>query len=527
MVGTRSWEDGFFIEDDWSVRPRLTLNLGLRYDILTWPIEVFNRQSNFNIATGQIDIAGAGGSSRALIPNDWLNFNPRIGFAYQATADGKTVVRGGIGLFSYLNRGGISNQLAQNPPFSGEQSFNYNQGYRITLSGQTGSPTDNNSINATQPLPLGVFPKSFSLTEPQNVAVLASLPSNRTPRVAEWNLQVERQLSPNMSMSIGYVGDHGFHEITYYNYNAQPFGLPVHGPTPAAPNDFNPCASNLTINFPCLGAVTVQSTVGTSDYNSLQMQFQRRMSAGWQLLGSFTWQKILNTTCGAFDCTQPQDYQNLALDRGYSQLDQPYVLVISSLYHLPFGRGMRWGSGWSRPLNMALGDWHVNGIYTLQAGLPFDLSVGGSANAVLRPNASCLPGTRPGNLQQYVNGGTCLSAPAAQLYPDGSIAADAPGTAARNLLFGPGLSNLDLAVSKSFAMTERARLQFRIEAYNLTNTPHFGQPNGLLGSYQDTCANGASAPCTPLFQANPFFGQITSTIPYSNREVEIGARIIF
>jgi hypothetical protein len=528
MVGTRSWENGFYVMDDWSLSPRLTLNLGLRYDVLTWPIEVFNRQSNFNIDTGQIYLAGAGGSSRALIPNSWLNFNPRLGFAYQLTPDGKTVVRGGFGLFSFIDRGGISNQLAQNPPFSGEQSFSYDQGYRITLSGQTGSASNNNSIQATKSLPLGYFPPSFSLTAPENVSVLASLPSNRTPRVAEWNFQVERQLGPNMSLSVGYVGDHGFHEVTYYNYNAQPFGMPAHGTAPSAPNKFNPCASDLTINFPCLGGVNVQSTVGTSDYNSMQVMFQRQMTAGWQFLGSFTWQKIINTSCGAFDCTQPQDYQLLQADRGYSQLDQPYVMVLSSLYHLPFGRGRRWGQNWSRPVDWALGGWQINGIYTLQAGLPFDLSVGGSSNAVLRPNATCLPGTQPGNLEQYISSGSCLSAPAATLYPDGSLVANAPGNAARNLLFGPGLSNMDLSMSKSFYMTETARIEFSIQAYNLTNTPHFGQPNGNIGSYQSSCAqSGAVAPCTPVFQANPFLGQITSTIPYSNRQVELGLRIIF
>jgi hypothetical protein len=531
MVGTRNWENGFFVEDDWNVRPRLTLNLGLRYDVITWPLEVFNRQSNFNINTGQLYVAGFGGSSRALIPQDWLNFNPRLGFAYQLTPDGKTVVRGGFGMFSYLDRGGISNQLAQNPPFSGEQSFNYNSGYRITLSGQTGSPTNNNATQATQPLPLGYFPSSFNLTEPQNVSVFASLPSNRIPRVAEWNFQVERQLSQNMSLSVGYVGDHGFHEMTYYNYNAQPFGEPVYGTAPSAPNPFNPCQSNLTVNFPCLNSVTVQASVGTSDYNSMQIQFQRRMTAGWQFLGSFTWQKILNTSCGAFDCTAPQDYLLLQEDRGYSQLDQPYVMVLSSLYELPFGRGKRWGSHWSRLVDLALGGWEVNGIYTLQAGLPFDLSVGGSSNAVLRPNATCLPGTQPGNLQHYVVGGSCLSAPAATLYGSGNniqIVANAPGTAARNLLFGPGLSNMDLSASKSFSMTETSRIEFSVQAYNLTNTPHFGQPNGQLGSYQDTCTGGGSTgPCTPVFDPNPFFGQITNTIPYSNRQVELGVRIIF
>jgi outer membrane receptor protein involved in Fe transport len=113
-VGTRSWENGFFAQDDFRVTQRLTLNLGLRYDILTWPIEVENRQANFDLVTGAL-IAGSNGASRALIPNDYHNFGPRVGFAYRPTDDGKTVLRGGYGLFYFIDRGGIANQLAQNP----------------------------------------------------------------------------------------------------------------------------------------------------------------------------------------------------------------------------------------------------------------------------------------------------------------------------------------------------------------------------------------------------------------------------
>ena len=118
MVGTRSWENGFFAQDDFRVTRRLTLNLGLRYDVLTWPVEVDNRQANFDLTTGALVVAGSNGSLRTSIPNDYHDFGPRLGFAYQLTGDGKTVLRGGYGLFYFIDRGGISNQLAQNPPFS-------------------------------------------------------------------------------------------------------------------------------------------------------------------------------------------------------------------------------------------------------------------------------------------------------------------------------------------------------------------------------------------------------------------------
>ena len=114
---------------------RLTLNLGLRWDILTWPTEIQNRQANFDLVTGALVVAGSNGTLRTSIPNDYHDFGPRLGFAYQLTRDAKTVLRGGYGLFYFVDRGGISNQLAQNPPFSGENSVAYQQGFRITLSG--------------------------------------------------------------------------------------------------------------------------------------------------------------------------------------------------------------------------------------------------------------------------------------------------------------------------------------------------------------------------------------------------------
>jgi hypothetical protein len=541
MVGTRSWENGFFLQDDWTVNRRLSLNLGLRYDVLTWPVEAFDRQSNFDLITGQLLIAGSDGVPRSTIPNDWLNFGPRLGVAWRLTADGKTVLRAGVGVFSYIERGGVSNQLAQNPPFSGEQSFSYDQGYRIALSGQTGAPSnclppsssscDNNSMDATQPLPLGEFPPTFNLSAPTNVSVISYLPTDSTPRVAEWNVQVQRQLASDMSLSVGYVADHAWHQMDNYNLNVYPFDEAAHSTAPSVPTQLNPCQSALTEPYPCLGSVAVMNTVGTSDFQSLQMQFQRRMTAGWQLLASYTWEKILNDYCDALDSCSPQNPQQLGLERGLSTIDQPYVFVLSSMYQLPFGRGRRWGSSWSRPIDEVLGGWEIDPIYVLTAGLPFDLSVDGSYTGFLRPDLSCVPGTSPGNLLHYINN-TCLAAPPATLYPDGSVVANSPGNAGRDILFGPGMSNLDLAISKDFTLMEGKTLQFRVEAYNVTNTPHFGQPNGFVGSYGNTCAvGGATPPCSPTFNPNgsnyQFLGQINSVLPYSNRELELGARFTF
>ena len=486
MVGTRTWEGGVYAQDDWRIKPRLTLNLGLRYDILTWPYEVLDRQANFNTVTGALDLANRNNNSRSLVNNDWTNFGPRVGFAYQLTGDGKTVLRGGYGIFYFIDRGGISNQLAQNAPFSGTNSVNYQQGFRITFTGAL--PCEPNCTaaqliapNATAPLPSGDF-TNLNLNSPAGIAVITYLPNNSTPRVSQWNLQLQRQIGTSSSVSLAYVGDRGIHLTRNYNQNQN---LYVGGGSPP---------------FPALGSVTVQDNSGNSYYNSMQAQYERRFSKGLQFLGSFTWSKTIDDSCGDLDVCAPQLYTDYKLERGLSNQDQNYVLVLSSLYELPFGHGRHFGSNWSRPLNFVLGGWQVDGIYTLQSGLPFSVTVDGNPNNT-RADLVGKPVIHPGNLSNYIDK-SAFAVP-----PSTGGVFNAPGTAGRNILRGPGSSNMDLAISKSFSITERVQIRFVGEAYNLTNTPHFANPNADLS--QGT------------------FGTITSTWLPVGRILEVGARLTF
>lgn len=485
-VGTRSWENGFYAQDDFRVKPRLTLNLGLRYDVLTWPVEVENRQANFDLVTGALVVAGSNGASRTLIPNGYHNFGPRLGFAYQLTGDGKTILRGGYGLFYFLDRGGISNQLAQNPPFAGTNGVSYAQGFRITLSG--GLPCEPNctpsqliSTSATAPLPSGNF-THLNLSAPVGVSVIAYLPTDLTPRVSQWNLQVQREVGKNSSVSLAYVGTLGDRLPRNYNANQQLYGSP-----------------SGTSLFPNLGSITTLDNRGKSYYHSLQAQYERRMTNGLQFLGAFTWSKTIDDACGLDSCP-PQLYTNFNLERALSNQDQPYRLVLSSLYELPLGRGKRWGHDWSRPVDWALGGWQVNGIYTLQAGQPFSVAVDGSPSNT-RADLIGKPVVHPGNLLDYVTG-SAFAVPATT----GGIF-NAPGTSGRDIVRGPGSSNIDMALFKNLQFTETVKAQFRVQAYNLTNTPHFTNPNNDLS------------------QGN--FGQITSTIPFTFRQVELGLRVTF
>lgn len=497
MVGTRSWENGFFAQDDFRVTQRLTLNLGIRWDILTWPTEVQNRQANFDLNTGALVIAGSNGAPRTLISNDYNNFGPRLGFAYQLTSDGKTVIRGGYGLFYFVDRGGISNQLAQNPPFSGQNSVTYQQGYRITLSGSlpcqpTCTPAQLLTPNATGPVPTGDFvlgtgPGELNLAAPTGVSVIAMLPSDVVPMVSQWNLQVQRQIGTNQSVSLAYVGTHGAHLVRNYNANQQLFD--------SAPG------TNL---YPQLGSITVEDTSGKSDYHALQAQYERRLTNGLQFTGAFTWSKTLDDSCGNLDTggCAPQLYTDYALERGLSTQDQDYSMVLSALYDLPFGRGKRWGGDVPLWADYVIGGWQLNGIYTLVGGTPFSITVSGNPSST-RADLIGKVQVNPGNINNYVDAGA-FAVPATNA--QGVFLA--PGTSGRDIVRGPGFSNMDLALFKNFPVTERVKGQFRLQAYNLTNTPHFANP-------ADTNLSDGH------------IGLINNVLTNSWRQVELGLRFTF
>jgi hypothetical protein len=478
MVGTRSWEDGLFIQDDWRPANRLTINIGLRYDIMTNPVEVYGRQSNFNIATGQIVTATGGGDP--LVDNNYHNFGPRVGFAYDFKGDGKTVLRGGYGIFYFLDRGGISNQLAQNPPFSGESQYNYADGYRITLSGAA-PLNSNNWLAATGALPLGNF-NNLNLRNPQNVSVLAILPNNKTSYMEQWNLQVQREVMRNTLFSIAYVGAAGRHLIDYYNMNNQLFDLP-----------------NGARLFPNLGSVTVEDARGNSIYHGLQAELSRRFSSGLQFTASYTFSRTIDDGGGAYG-KNPQDFMNSALDRGLADQDVRNRFVFSGIWDLPIGKGRHFASHMNRAEEPVIGGWQLNAIWTVQSGLPFSLSTPGAPGG--RPNVIGNLTTNPGNTQQYFNTHAVAQVP---LTADGVMIA--PGTLGRNTLIGPGMNSLDLSLFKNFAITERIKLEFRAEAFNIANHPQYANPN------------------TDITAAN--FGQITSTLLSSERQIQFAARVFF
>jgi hypothetical protein len=470
-VGTRNWENAGFAQDDWRVNNRLTLNLGLRYEYFTSPTEVYGRQANFDLATGRLLVASGKGDS--LVEQDKNDFSPRVGFAYDLTGESRTVLRGGYGLFYFLDRGGIDNQLAQNPPFSGFSQFDYINGFRANLGGRCPDNT-NDARLCTLPLPTGSV-ASVDVNNPRDVAVLAILPDNRTANVHQFNLQVQHQLTDTTALSVGYVGTRGRNLSRYFNVNGTRF-------------------AGAARPFPLLGNVNVRDDEGRSNYDSLQTQLERRFSDGFQLLVAYTLSRTRDNGNGPFDA--PDTSGRFVLEEyGRSSFDFPHVFTASSVLDLPFGRGRHFGGDMSRAADFFVGGWQLNTILRLQSGQPFDVRRNGVLLDVVGD-----PLAAPSD--RYLN-------PAAfALPPEVGGVIQRQGNQERNGLRNEPLRSLNLGLAKNFSFTEDTRLQFRTEFFNLTNTVQKGLPErdfNNLGS----------------------FGTFRNPILFTNRQIQFGLRLEF
>ena len=480
-VGTRNWENALFIQDDWRVTRKLTLNLGLRYELFTNPTERYARQANFDLETGSLVLAEDGGDS--LTETDKNNWSPRLGFAYDIFGNGRTVFRGGYGLFYFLDRGGISNQLAQNPPFAGSLNFSYNDGYRVTFTGQAPlNSTDNTLATLPLPLPLPNTDPAF-LNNPLNANVIAVRPDNEVSQVHQFNVQVQHQLTDNTALSVGYVGTRGRNLILYYNLNGTAFSADTAIPCPVSGRTLGAC-------YPGLGSVNVRDDIGESSYDSLQIQLDRRFTRGWQYIASYTLSKTKDNGNGAFD--NPTNGVNYVEDFGTSRLDYPHVFSFETIYELPFGRGRSYGGDIPKALDYVVGGWQINSIFRAQSGSAFDVR---KDNRLVNLDADPYTGERTPFLDR-----SAFSIPASGI-----------GSLERNSLRSPSTYNLNLGLAKDFVIVEDVKLQFRMEAFNIFNTIQWGTPNTNV----DDARNVEG------------FGFIRNTAPFSNRQIQFGLRLTF
>jgi hypothetical protein len=445
-MGNRQHVPALFVQDDWKVTRRLTLNLGLRYDYFSPIIEVNNRQSNFDYATGTLIQAATNGASRALVNADKANLAPRIGFAFTPTAHADTVIRGAYGIFfsGQEIRTAAHLQLAYNLPFFYEPSF-INDPSNIVITVSKGFP----SLDPNQAI---------------NPSVTSVDPDLHTPYYQSWNLAVQRALPGAVSLEVAYAGSKGTHlqVVTDRNQVRTPGPDPVQSSRP----------------YPLLGPFTSIQNTGSSNYNSLQVKAEKHLSHGLYLLSAFTFSRAINDLPEICCATPfPQNSYDTAVERGPADFDQHLRWVLSFDYEIPFG-GSRSNVG-NRALNAVLGGWHVGGIYTLASGFPFSPWIGSidqsntGAQVPIRPNQ-----IRNGNLPRDQRTVAQWFDVAAYEQPDENLFYF--GNAGRNSLIGPGANVFDGSLRKVFTLTERQSLEFRTEFFNAFNHPNYAQPDNFV-----------------------------------------------
>ncbi|MDE0621078.1 MAG: TonB-dependent receptor [Bryobacterales bacterium] len=458
-----------YVQDDWRVTDKLTLNIGLRYEVsLPW-VDKFDKISNLDVDTESnqpefvvVGQRGDGRFNRALVTSDLNNLAPRFGFAYRLREG--TVIRGGFGLFyaNTMNTGG-GEFMETNPPSH----------VKTQLGTDRISPTirvvDGPGPGALDPMNSpALVPGSFEIDPPWPVA-------------SQWNFNIQKQLPGNILWEIGYFGTKGTHIIRRYNLN---YAVPGPG-TPLSrriwPQVKFP-GTDLDVGLDFLHNFRNNSN---SNYHAMQTKLEKRYGSGFSFLLSYTWSKAIGDYSfipgedrGIGANWGVQNALDLAAERSLLNQHVAHRAVVSYLYDLPFGRGQQFGTGWGKAMDAILGGWTIGGINSFITGFPMNLSVRGNPSGTGGFNLD-----RPNVVGEW-------RIPRSERGPDRWFNTDAFarndaytfGNAGRNILEAPGTIKFDLALHKNFQIKEGMRMQFRAEAFNAFNSPIFDGPNLQVGN---------------------------------------------
>jgi hypothetical protein len=484
------WTGALFVQDDYRIAPRLTLNLGLRYELQTPPTDPHNREATFeagvqsqtlkgsNVPVGLL-VVGDPGLSRGIVAMQKLHFSPRIGLAWDPFGDGKTSVRAAGGLFYGSVSGNEWNSTSNYQPFAVREQFN----------------TVQSLTNPYGLLPGGVspFPFSYNPATPQFIfpaAIYGVAPNFRWPFTYQINFSVQRQITKDLTVTAAYVGS-----LTHRLPFAEDLNYPFYNSTATTSNVNNrrPIEPGILSNI-----YSVQSVMN-ANYNGLQITVEKRVSHHVSAKGFYTFAKDIedveldnNTVNG-----NAEDYHNLSLERGRSDNDRRQVMVASVIWDMDYFNKV------NPALRALINGWELSAIATLQSGLPINITSGSDINLDGvnndRVNLAGNPYLDPHRSRSDVSNAWFTTA---------AFAAPASGTdgnLGRNVLSGPGSRNVDLGMFRNFKFRERFNLQARGEFTNAFNFVNLSNPTLTLSSAA--------------------FGTIRSA--GSMRQVQLGLRLTF
>ncbi len=549
---------GTYINDDWKVTPKLTLNLGLRWDFFGLVYEHHGAQANFvpggpptgspmYILPGGTNASNLSTSFNSLLAKDGIalaitnrygkglgnsqkaNFAPRLGFAYQVSP--KLVARGGFGIFfnGFENRG-YSPNLGENYPFQFNFQFQPpDAGHPVTYAGCT-SPAASPGGGATLETGFSCTPLVPTLVNASGLALRGIQFNYQTPYTMSGNFTLQYQLTPTLTVQAGYVTSLARHLEVFPGSNNPtqilPNGTPLTGSSPWP-------ASQGGLQFPDFGTnASYATTSGNSFYHSLQTKVEKRFASGLNFLATYTWSKTRSDAVDLLNGGSNAGYRapdvvgvGIHYDYGLAPFDIRNVFHLSGGYELPFGKGKRFlgNSGFA---SKAFGGWSINASTVLQGGQPITLSCPSGTGA----NTGCYDLIVPGQSQKrglHIDSNGKLSFfgnPAAFAQPTPCAALPCPLSTLGgppDQIAGPPFKRLDFSTFKDMKLSERFTLQFRAEFFNILNHPNFNAPN--FGG------NGVVAVSGSGNFTNPSFGEIGSTrdAPYDPRQIQFALKLYY
>ena len=502
----------FYGQDDWRITNKLTLNLGMRYELATPPFETNNQLSNYNPVTsptgGLVVASGGSIANRALINPNNLDFAPRFGLAY--SIDSKMVVRAAYGIaYQQFLRAAVVNELAQNAPYSIDNLITqYAPIYPKT--GQALCTTLSAApLSCFQPVQLGYVNNFLSLSNYSALSTTTTYDPARTPTtyVQSYQLSVQRQLTARTYLDVGYVGNYGVHEEIVQDYNE---ALP------------NAAGGTLTLQQrrPIGAYSTIQESFneGPSRYNALEAKLEKRLGNGIYIADSFTWSHAQDLAAANQELDNNDspvvDLYNMMGTYTRSAYDRPLNDSLAVVWDLPFGKGRRFGSNAPAPLQFGLSNWQITALNTYVSGLPINITyspttaqqLSTETSFLYRPNLTGNPVLGSGSRTPTAPGQYKYLDLTAITIPNPATVSSPYGNCPRNVARAPGFSNLDFGLHKRFPLGfEKVGLEFRAEAFDVFNHANAQAP--------DSVATDAA------------YGVINSYFP--SREIQLALKLIF